>query len=59
MKRKQRTKLKAKVCAEDCYHHIFSNVLESISELLHSNTHKACCMLDKTNYNYKILSAIG
>ena len=59
LKRKRRAKLKAKGCAEGRYHHIFNNVLESSSELLRSNTHKGCCVLNTTDYNYKLRSVIG
>ena len=58
-KRKQRVKLKAKECTESQYHHIFNNILESSSELLQSNTHKGCCVLNTTGYNYKLRSVIG
>ena len=59
LKRKQRTKLKAKGCTEGCYHQIFNHVLESNSNLVQSNTHKGCCMLDTTDYNYKLRSVLG
>ena len=59
MKRKRRTKLKEKGYAEDRYHHVFNNVLESNSQLLQSNTQKGCCTLNTTNYNYKLRSVIG
>ena len=52
-------KLKTKECTEGRYHHIFNNVLESSSELLRSNTHKGCCVLNTTDYNYKLRSVIG
>ena len=59
LKRKRRAKLKAKGCAEGCYHRIFNHVLESSSNLVQSNTHKGCCVLDTTNYNYKLRSVLG
>ena len=59
LKRKQRMKLKTKECTEGCYHHIFNNVLESSFKLLRSNTHKGCCLLNTTDYNYKLRSVIG
>ena len=59
LKRKQRVKLKAKGYAEGRYHHIFNIILESSYELLQSNTHKRCCMLNTTNYNNKLRSVIG
>ena len=51
--------LKKNECREGRYHHIFNNVLESSSELLQSNTHKGCCVLNTTDYNYKLRSVIG
>ena len=59
LKRKRGAKLKAKGCAEGRYHRIFNNVLESSSDLLRSNTHKGCCVLNATDYNYKLRSVIG
>ena len=58
-KRKQRMKLKTNECTEGHNHHIFNNILESSSELLQSNTHKGCCVLNTTDYNYKLRSVIG
>ena len=55
LKRKQRVKLKAKRCAEGDCHHIFNNVLESSFKLLQSNTHKGCCVLNTTDYNYSMI----
>ena len=52
-------KLKAKSCAEDKFHLIFNNVLTSSPDLLQSNTHKGCCVLNTTDYNYKLRSMIG
>ena len=37
----------------------FNNVLESSSKLSRSNSHKGCCMLNTTDYNYKLRSVIG
>ena len=59
LKRKQRMKLKAKGCAEGCYHHIFKHVMKSSPNLAQPNTHKGCCMLNTTDYNYKLRSVIG
>ena len=59
LKRKQRMKLKTENCEEDKYHLIFNNVLTSNSDLLQSNTHKECCVLNTTEYNYKLKSVIG
>ena len=58
LKKKQRMKLKAKSCTEDKYCLIFNNVLISSSDLLQSNTHKGCCVLNTTDYNYKLRSVI-
>ena len=58
LKRKQETKLKTKGCVEGCYHCIFNNVLESSSDLLQTNTHKGCCLLNATGYNCKLRSVI-
>ena len=44
-------KLKAKSYEEDKYYLIFNNVLTSNSDLLRSNTHKGCCVLNTTEYN--------
>ena len=59
LKRKRVAKLNAKGCTESRYNCIFSNVLESSSDLLQSNTHKGCCVLNATKYNYKLRSVIG
>ena len=60
LKRKQRMKLKANSHEEDKYHLMFNNVLTSDSDLLSSNTHKGCCVLNATSeYNYKLRSVIG
>ena len=59
LKRKGGAKLKAKGCAEGRYHRIFNNVLESSSDLLQTNTHECCCVLNATDYNYKLRSVIG
>ena len=58
LKRNQRMKLKAKGCAKDKYYLIFNNVLTSSSDLLQSNTHKGYCVLNTTDYNYKLKSVI-
>ena len=52
-------KLKAKGYVEGSYHRIFNNVLVSSSELLQSNSHKGCFVLNTTDYNYKLRSVIG
>ena len=59
LKRKRGAKLKAKGCAEGCYHRKFNNVLESSSDLLRTNTHKGYSVLKATDYNYKLRSVIG
>ena len=59
MKRKRRIKLKAKAPEEDKYHLMFNNVLALDSDLLRTNTHKRCCMLNANEYNYKPRSVIG
>ena len=59
LKRKRRTKLKAKGCAEGHYHRIFNNVFQSSSDFLRTNTHKSCCVLNTTDYNCKLRSVIG
>ena len=51
LKKKQRMKLNAKGCAEGRYHYIFKHVLKSSPNLVQSNTHEACCMLNTTDYN--------
>ena len=38
---------------------MFNNVLESSSDLLRINIHKGCPVLEATDYNYKLRSAIG
>ena len=52
-------KLKAKYCAEDNYHPIFNRVLTSSSNILQSNTHKGCCVLNTADYKYKLSGVIG
>ena len=59
LKRKRRTKLKANSHGENKYHLMFNNVLISDSDLLQSITHKGCCVLYATEYNYKLRSLIG
>ena len=59
MKRKQRTKLKARSPEQDTYHLMFNNMLPSDSDLLCTNTHKGCCLLKANEYNCKLRSVIG
>ena len=59
LKRKQKTKLKARSPEEDKYHLRFNNVLLSYSDLLCTSTHKGCCLLNANKYNYKLRSVIG
>ena len=59
LKRKQRAKLEGKECAEGHYHQMFYHKMKSSSDLLKSNTHKDCHMLNTTDYNYKLRSVIG
>ena len=59
LKRKRRAKLKAKGCAEGRYHRTFNHEIESSSILVQSNTHEGWCVLDTTDYNYKLRSVIG
>ena len=59
LKRKQRMKLKANSHEENKSHLIFNNVLTSDSDHLQFNTHKRCCVLNATEYNYKLRSVIG
>ena len=59
LKRKQRMKMKAKSCTEDKYHLIFNNVLKLSSDILQSNTHKGSCVLNTTDYIYKLRSVVG
>ena len=58
LKRKQRAKLKAKKYAKSHYHCIFNHILESSSNLVQSNTQKGFCILDTTDYNYKLMSVL-
>ena len=58
-KRKQREKLKVKGCTEGCYHRIFNHKMELSSDLVQSNTHKGCCMLNTTDCDYKLRSVFG
>ena len=58
-KRRMKLKLKAKGCTEGHYHLMFNNVLASRSKLLQSNSHKGCCVLNTTDYNYKLRNVIG
>ena len=41
------------------YQLMFNHVLLSNSDLLHTNTHKGCCLLNANKYNDKIRSVIG
>ena len=59
LKRKQRPKLKAKGCAEGNYPLVLKHEMESSSDLVQSNTHKGCNMLNTTYYNYKLSSVFG
>ena len=59
MKRKRRTKLKTWSPEQDKYHIMFNNVLPSDSDILCTNTHKGCCLLNANEYNYKLRSVIG
>ena len=52
-------KLKAYSPEENKYHFRFNNVLSSDSDLLRSNTHKGCCVLNANEYNYNLRSVIG
>ena len=56
---KRRTKLRASSPEKDKYHLIFNNVLPSDSDILCTNTHKGCCLLNINEYNYKLRSVIG
>ena len=58
LKRKRGAKLKAKGCAEGRYHRIFDNMLNPGYDLLRSNTHKGCCVLNATDYNYKLRKSL-
>ena len=57
LKRKRRAKLKAKGCAEGRYHQIFNHKMESSSDLIQSNTHKGCRMLNIMDY-YKLRNVL-
>ena len=59
MKRKRRSNLKARNPKQDKYHLMFNNVLPSDSDLLCTNTHKGCCLLNINEYNCKLRSVIG
>ena len=52
-------KLKANNHEENKYHLMFNNVLSPDSDLLQTNTHKGCCLLNANEYNYKLRSVIG
>ena len=53
-----KNEVEGKRYVEDHYHLIVNNVLTSSSELLQSNTHKVCGVLNTTDYNYKLRSVI-
>ena len=59
MKRKQRTICKSRYRERDIYQLMFNHVLPSNSDLLHTNTHKGCCLLNANKYNDKLRSVIG
>ena len=59
LKRKRRMKLKANNREENKYHLMFNNMLSSDSDLLQSNTHQGCCVLNEKECNYKLMSVIG
>ena len=59
LKRKQRMKLNAYSHQENKYHLMFNNLLSYDSDLLRTNTHKGCCMLNANEYNFKLRSVIG
>ena len=59
MKKKRRTNLKSRYWERDKYQLMFNNVLPSDSDLLCTNTHKGCCLLNANEYNYKLRSVIG
>ena len=52
-------KLKTSSHEENIYHLMFNNVLTSGSDILQSNTHKRCCELNTTEYNYKVRRVMG
>ena len=58
MKRKGRMKLKACSPEDNKYHLMFNNVLPSDSDLLHTNTHNRCCMVNANECKYKLRSII-
>ena len=59
MKRKQRTILKTQYQEHNKYQLMFDNILPSDSDLLCTNTHKRCCLLNANEYNCKLRSVIG
>ena len=59
LKRKPRMKLKLSSHEENKYNLMFNNVLTLDSDLLWSNTHKGCCVLNASEYNYKLRNVIG
>ena len=46
-------------CTEGRYHRIFNHKIESSPDLVQSNTHNFCRMLNTTDYNYKLRSVLG
>ena len=59
MKRKRRTIVKSQYQERDIYQLMFNHVLPSNSDLLYTNTHKGCCLLNTNEYNDKLRSVIG
>ena len=59
LKRKRRPKLKAKRFTEGSYHCTFIHEMESSSDLIQSNTHKGCSILNTMCYNYEQKSVTG
>ena len=59
MNSKRGTNLKIRYPEQDKYHLIFNKVLPSDSDLLCTNTHKRCCLLNVNEYNYKLRGVIG
>ena len=51
--------MKAKGQAEGCYHQMIKYNVESNSHLIPSCSHMVSCLMDKTDYNYKLRSVIG
>ena len=57
LKRKQRMKLKANYDENNKYHLMFNNMLSSDFDLLRSNNHKGCCVLNVSQFK-KISDAL-